>query len=223
MENQTTVTYHIKSAKTRKKKDFKVLDVAYKRVTQRENGKISVSHLTETGDDIVRPELIIALKAFVPHFLLLAEIGKVNDYQPSYFKEEKWKDEPNTYEVTGIHIKELNEKRYVIMVGRRNLKSGRVISMNIPMVGFDPSEEEEDVYPLHKHLKEAVDNFLAESEEYLSGNFGEPTQPELPLKKGKSKEEDKPKAEATPAPEGDALDKVIETKKGSKTTMRKVS
>lgn len=224
MENQEKVSYHIKSAKTRKVKADKVVDVVYKRVISRPNGKISIAQITEEGSDIVHPDLILSLKAFVPHFLMLGERANVNDFQPSYFKEKKYLKENSPYEVTGIHVKEQNEKQYVILVGRQNLKSGRVISMTIPMVCFDPHEEDEDVYAFHKELKNAVDEYLSEAEQYLSGKIGMPDQTELELKPQKEAQ-DEPESnlgEDVPETKLDALDQVIEEKK-KPVKMKKVS
>lgn len=179
MQKKEEVSYHIKTAKTKNSKAGKVLDIAYKRVTKRSNGKISISNISEDGSDIVHPDLIKSLKAFLPHFLILGEIEKISKFQGSYFKEEKFNKEPNTYEVTGIHIKEINEKRFVIMVGRHNLKTGRVISMTIPMVCFEPLEEDEDAYALHEELASAVDNYLSEVEQFLGGKVGESDQQEM--------------------------------------------
>src|SRR5690606_22623315 len=153
MSQENNVSFYIKTAKTKTAKKGKTLEVAYKRVTQRANGKMSVSNASESIDDLVHPDLLTSLKAFLPHFLLLGERANLNDFQPSYFKKKEYLKQNSNYEVTGIHIKESNEKQFVIMVGRQVLKSGRVISMVIPMVCFDPSEEDEDVYPLHKELK----------------------------------------------------------------------
>lgn len=224
MSQENNVSFYIKTAKTKSAKKGKTLEVAYKRVTQRANGKMSVSNASESINDLVHQDLLTSLKAFLPHFLLLGERANLNDFQPSYFKKKEYLKSNSPYEVTGIHIKESNEKQFVIMVGRQVLKSGRVISMVIPMVCFDPSEEDEDVYPLHKELKEAVDGYLSEVEQYVSGEkIGTPEQTEIDFeaKKEESSEEEVEEPEEQ-AGEGDALDQVIEDKK-KVTKMKKVS
>lgn len=181
-KTENKVSYHIKTAKTKKFKDGRVLDLAYKRVTQRaDNGRISIKNITETGEEFVHPDLINSLKAFLPHFLLLGERANINDFQPSYFKKKEYNTKKYDYEVTGIHIKESHEKMFVIMVGRQILKSGRVISMVIPMVCFEPDEDDEDVYPFHEELKIAVDGYLSEVEQHMNGKVGESDQTEMDL------------------------------------------
>jgi len=175
---QTEVTYSFKSAKTRKYKDGKVLDTSYEEIIARPNGRVSV-RLHDNKDkygDFVHDDLLMSLKAFIPHFMLFSEVANVNDFPEKYFKEKKWEKETSPYEVTGIHIKEQNQKRSVILVGRKVLKNGRVISMICPMVCFEPEEDDEDVYPHHKHLKKAVEGYLTEVEEYLNGKFGKSPQ-----------------------------------------------
>lgn len=211
MQNQNEVSFHIKSAKTRKEKDGRVCDVAFKRITNRPNGKISISDVNEAGHDLIHPDMQKALKAFIPHFLLQSEKINVNELQPSYFKKKEFLKDTSGYEVTGIHIKEAKDKQFVIMVGRQNLKTGRVISMTLPMLCFDPHEDDEDAYPFHKELKQAVEGYLVEVEHYLSGDkLGQPDQTEIPFAK---KEEPVKEEKEEPEPEGDALDQVIADKK----------
>lgn len=190
MKKEDKVTNHISSAKTRKEKDFRVCDVAFRKVTERASGKISMSKVTETGTDPVHPDLTKSLKAFLPHFLLLSERANVNEFQPSYFEEEKYFTTSYDYEVTGIHLKEFKSKPYVVIVGRQILKSKRVISMTPPMVCFDPHENDEDVYPFHEELKKALEKYIAEVAEYMTGKFGVPDQTEMDLKAKKEEPEE---------------------------------
>lgn len=180
-KTEKEVSYFIKSAKTKKHKDGKVLDLSYTRFTT-VNGKTSKREFTEAGTDFVHPDLVKSLKAFLPHFLLLGERANINDFQPSYFKKKEYEKKEYPYEVTGIHIKEQHERLYVIMVGKQILKSGRVISMTIPMVNFDPEEDDEDKYPFHEELKQAIQLYLDEVTLYMDEDkFGVSGQTELEL------------------------------------------
>lgn len=184
--SESNVTYFIKSAKTSKHKDGRVLNVSYKRISER-NGKLSSKDITEESTDFVHPDLLLSLKAFLPHFMLLGERANINDFQPSYFKKKEYEKKKYDYEVTGIHIKESHEKLYVILVGRQILKSGKVISMTLPMVNFDPEEDDEDVYPFHEELKAAIENYLKEVTAYMEeSKFGTSNQTELELDNVKS-------------------------------------
>lgn len=231
--------FFITSAKTKKVKDYKVCEVSYKKVSTRDSGKTSKTSINEAPDDPIHLDMIISLKAFLPHFMLLSERANLNDFQASYFKEKKFLKETSPYEVTGIHIKEHAEKQSVIMVGRQTLKNGRVISMTIPMVCFDPSEDEEEVYALHKELKSAVNGFLDEVEKYLEGKIAN-QDPDLFSQEDESKagdlsdviteNEDAAENEDLNQPEApevadeapkDALDEVIAAKK-AKTTVKKL-
>lgn len=178
MKEQTEVTYSFKSAKTRKYKEGRVMDVSYERITSYPNGRVSVRHFDDKDKygDYVHDDLLKSLKAFIPHFMLLSESANINDFPDSYFKGKKWEKDQAPYKVTGVHIKEHNQKRSVILLGQKMLSNGRVISMVAPMVGFEPDEEDEDVYPHHKHLKKAVDNYLTEVEEYMNGKLGKSPQ-----------------------------------------------
>lgn len=178
-KQESNVSYHIGTAKTKKSKEGKVLELSYRKFTKRDNGKISVKTITESGDELVHPDLIKSLKAFLPHFLLLSERASINDFQPSYFKKKEYETKQYSYEVTGIHIKEKDDSQHVIMVGRQHLKSGRGINIVIPMVNFQPFEDDEDVYPFHEELQKAVDGYLKEVSLFMDGKVGVSDQGEL--------------------------------------------
>lgn len=178
-KQESQVSYFIKTAKTKKSKDGRVLELIYDRITER-NGKISKTQIKEEGsNDLVHPDLLKSLKAFLPHFLLLSERANVNDFQPSYFKKKEYLKKEYPYEVTGIHIKEKDDQMHVILLGRQNLKSGRGINIVLPMVCYTPDEDNEDKYPFHEELNAAVDGYLTEVENYMDGKIGTSDQTEI--------------------------------------------
>lgn len=181
-KQESAVTYKVKSAKTKKAKEGHTLEVVYQRLTKKPNGRVYKKTMAESSDELVHKDLKTSLKAFIPHFTMISENGSVNDYNGDYFKKKKFLKDPSKYEVTGVHIKEYNESMHVVLVGRQVLQSGRVISMTPPMVCYDPKEGDEEVYPFHKELKAAVDNYLSEVELYISEEkLGESSQMEADL------------------------------------------
>lgn len=180
-KQQVTETWQIQSAKTRKHKDGRVLDAKYLHVRAYGNGRV-LQHVVDAkakGDAFCHPDLLKSLKAFVPHFMLASEQATLNDFTPDYFKKKKYEKDSFRFEVTGIHIKDKDDRLSVILVGRQVLKNGRVISMVPPQIQYQVEEGDEDVYPYHKELKAAVDAYLTECEEYFAGKLGTSAQGEL--------------------------------------------
>jgi hypothetical protein len=199
--NVKDVTLQVLTAKTRQfkkggKVQGRVLDVKYRQITEYDNSKKPSVRVIDSKDEngqLVHNDLTKALKAFVPHFMFASDRANINDFDEKYWKNKDWTRRKTEYEVTGIHIKEVNGHNHVILVGRQNLKNGRVISMVPPMIryDFDPNNDQEEKYPFYKHLEEAVDKFLTQVEQYLDGYQGEPAQAEIDFDGNPEEDEEK--------------------------------
>lgn len=167
-----TVIHRMNSAKLRKVKDQFVLDVEFDEITTTEGGEVFISSVTKSGPKPVHEDLLKTLKVMVPHFLILSDQRKPKEFNKAYFeKEEAITDKTiEKFSVYGLHFKEKNDVKYVILLGRMRIpRSNRMINMPLPMESMDL--ESENVYENIEQLVISVDKFLDEVEQYMSGKY----------------------------------------------------
>lgn len=165
---QPTTVFHFNTAKVKptKKGDGFFMELNYEKIVTDENGKVSVTPITEEPPFYPHIDLFNALKELVPHMMIETEFMPLSKVNKEYFaKKEILEDKiTNTqFKVTGIHIKESKEQKYVVLVGRRILKTGKVIPLN-PLINISNFE---DGYPFAKELAASVDRLIDEVGLYM--------------------------------------------------------
>lgn len=160
------------SAKLRKVKDQYVLDVDFDEITTTEGGEVFISAVTKGGPKPVHEDLLKTLKLLVPHFLILSDQKKAKEFPKAYFEKEEAITDKNIekFSVYGVHLKEKNDTKYVILLGRMRIpRSNRMINMPLPMESLDVDSE--NAYENVNLLVTGVDAFLNEVELYMDGKF----------------------------------------------------
>lgn len=180
MAEKNKVEYHLKSAKLRKVKEHHVLDVEFDEITTTPKGEVYTSNVVKSGGKEVHQDMKDALKKILPHYLILSETRPIKDFKKTYLESGAAVTDASidNFAVTGVHMKEKSETRQVVILGRRILKNGRVISGVLPMQSLGETEEG---YEFTDLLAKDIDGFLDEAEQYLAGKYA-PT-PQLSLEK----------------------------------------
>lgn len=180
---EPTEEYVIKTAKViaEKKGDFS-MELVYDRVETDERGVVSIIPVTENPPFTPHQDLFIALKRLVPHWAVDSEFKTIDDFNKKYFESNAADTDEGLkqYKVTGIHLKEKNGKRFVSLVGRKILSTGKVINHS-PVFNIDA---EDSNYLFNDYLKPAVESFIDEVGEYMGGKHAPSKQLELIDKSG---------------------------------------
>lgn len=142
-----------------------------------------VAHLTEHPDvrspkTIVHDDLLTAFEALKPHLAVLTEYA---DSHKAWAKaSEAFRA---SFRVTGFILKSKNESDGVQLIGRKTLRSGKVINLLTQFVKFDP-EQEHDYTDHCEELEDLVSACHAESYNYVTkAKVGVNPQTELDLEK----------------------------------------
>lgn len=194
--------FHFNTAKVKplKKGDGFYMELIYEKITTDENGKISVTPISEEPPFYPHIDLFNALKELVPHMMIETEFMPLSKVNKEYFSEKKILEDKITntqFKVMGIHIKESKEQRYVVLVGRRILKSGKVINLT-PLINISNFE---DGYPFAKELAGSVDNVIYEVGLYKGGKHAPKYQLDITDNEAKSAAEQDNTVEASKVPE----------------------
>lgn len=167
-EKEPVQEFFFKKAKlTQTKKGELGMEIEYDKHIVAENGDRSITPVIEMPPFHPHQDLLNSLKALVPHWAIDAEEVEAIKLKGSYFEDEMYMQDKDIekFSVTGVYIKEKHEQRHAVLIGRKRLKSGRVINHS-PMFNI---EEHEDGYTYSKELEKAVDKFLEEVSLYLEG------------------------------------------------------
>ena len=146
--------------------------------------------VTVEGKNLVHGDLKAAFKALTGHMAILCELREA--------KEESAPQELNdlnTVEVTGYSIGGTDDDEGVTLIGKRFLKSKKVLNLIAPFTKFANENEE---YPYSYELMGAINLCGYEVEQYLTAKKWAIVQQELPF------DEDAPK-DIAPDPVEDAF------------------
>lgn len=192
--------FHFNTAKVKplKKGDGFFMELVYEKIVTDENGKVSVTPISEEPPFYPHIDLFNALKEMVPHMMIETEFMPLSKVNKEYFAKKEILEDKITnasFKVTGIHIKESKEQRYVVLVGRRILKSGKVIPLN-PLINISNFE---DGYPYAKELAGSVDRFIDEVGQYQDGKHAPKYQ--LDINDAQKSAEQEASVEASKVPE----------------------
>jgi len=192
--------YSFKTAKVKPlKKGGYFMELIYDKIHTDENGKVSVTPVTEEPPFHPHKDLFQALKLMVPHMMLETDFMSLDQVNKAYFeKKEILKDTETTesFKVTGIHLKETKGVNYVVLVGRRILKNKKVLNLS-PLFNISNFE---DGYPYAENLSKLVDNFLDEVGEYTEGKHAPDAQLKMFAEEGKAEAKSDEATEASIAP-----------------------
>ena len=129
--------------------------------------------VTVEGKNLVHGDLKAAFKALTGHMAILCELREA--------KEESAPQELNdlnTVEVTGYSIGGTDEDEGVTLIGKRFLKSKKVLNLIAPFTKFANENEE---YPYSYELMGAINLCGYEVEQYLTAKKWAIVQQELPF------------------------------------------
>lgn len=184
-QKETSVENILKTAKIKAdKKGNYSMEIIYDEVQTLPTNEVITTPSTKFPPKCPHQDMFKALRLLVPHLLIETEFRDSKDFNNSYFEQEKAVEDKTleNFKVTGIHVKEKNEQRHVILVGRKVLRTGRVINLS-PMINIDNLE---DGYVYAENLSAGVDRFIQEVELYMGGKVAEDPQ----MKMFPEKEED---------------------------------
>lgn len=172
-EPESEMIIRLLTAKLRKNKtkagEFNVCDVIFNEEVHSKAGA-DISEVTKTGAREVHASLAEAFKMLVPHFMILSEFRSISDFNKKYMDGKECLADLSleTFAVTGVHFKEKDGNPFAVLVGRKILRSNRVISMSLPMVGLTQTEEG---YAYADVLSKRLDTLRSCVGEYMEGKF----------------------------------------------------
>ena len=139
-------------------------------VTYRDEDENTV---TVDGKNLVHKDLVAAFKELTGHMAILCELREAKeDSIPDDLKN------LSSVEVTGYSIGGTDEDEGVTLIGKRFLKSKKVLNLIAPFTKFDNENEE---YPYAFTLMQAIDACNYEAEQYLTAKKWAVVQQELPF------------------------------------------
>ena len=161
--------------------------------------------VTVEGKNLFHKDLEAALDALVPHLAFLCEQKEADD---KTFIEDIPEEIHNVLEVSGYSIGGTDEDEGVTLIGKRFLKSKKVLNLSAPFTKFNNENEE---YANAFELQQAIEACNYEVEQYLTAKKWAIVQQELPFDDSETGEV---KADEIPdAPFGEAqgfIDKALE-------------
>jgi hypothetical protein len=140
------------------------------RVTNDQGERVSID-ITETRRYFVHPDLQLALSKLVPHLIAICEL---NDYYSVI-------ENPSLqvgFEVSGVSFGGSDEYRGAVIVGKKTLKSERVLNLVSPFCSF---ESENPFYDHESEFYEHCSELEKEIILYIQGKHAPNPQLELPL------------------------------------------
>jgi len=167
-EKEATVENVLKTAKVKaNKKEGFTMELVYDEVITLPTNEVIITPVSKFPPKTPHEDMFKALRLLVPHWAIDAEEKDVKDFNKKYFENDMALEDKSLerFKVTGIHVKDKNEQKHVVLVGRKVLKSGRVINHS-PMFNIDNME---DGYIYAEQLNKAVENFMKEVGEYMEG------------------------------------------------------
>lgn len=138
------------------------LEVEYTE-TQHESGNKVSDTIKLSGGHKVHADLLATFDALTPHLMTLCEWCEFRDVEEHQDK--------HRFSVTGFSIGGSDEHEGVTLIGRKNLKSKKVLNLVTPFVKFD---DETTDYDYAHELWGQVSAACREVEAYLDGKH-EPT------------------------------------------------
>lgn len=135
-----------------------------------ENGTTTVE-----GKNLVTNDLRNAFNVLVAHLAFLCEQKEADGKE---FLEDLPEGIDKKLEVTGFVIGGEDESRGVTLIGKRFLKSNKVLNLNSPFTKFD---DENEPYQFAFELEQAVEACIYEVNEYLFNKKWKVVQQELPF------------------------------------------
>lgn len=138
------------------------LEVEYTE-TQHESGNKVSDTIKFSGGHKVHADLLATFDALTPHLMTLCEWCEFRDAEEHQDK--------HRFSVTGFSIGGSDEHEGVTLIGRKNLKSKKVLNLVTPFVKFD---DETTDYDYAHELWGQVSAACREVEAYLDGKH-EPT------------------------------------------------
>jgi hypothetical protein len=139
-------------------------------VKDNEGNSVNVD-ITETRRYFVHPDLQLALSKLVPHLIAICEL---NDYYSVI-------ENPSLqvgFEVSGVSFGGKDEYRGAVIVGKKTLKSERVLNLVSPFCGF---QSENPFYEHESEFYSDCSNLQKEIILYIQGKHAPNPQLELPL------------------------------------------
>ena len=129
--------------------------------------------VTVEGKDLVHGDLKAAFKALTGHMAILCELREAREESAP-----QELNDLNTVEVTGYSIGGTDEDEGVTLIGKRFLKSKKVLNLIAPFTKFANENEE---YPYSYELMGAINLCGYEVEQYLTAKKWAIVQQELPF------------------------------------------
>lgn len=149
--------------------------------------------VTVEGKNIVHSDLKAAFGQLVGHMAILCELREAKeDSMPDELKD------LNTVEVTGYSIGGTDEDEGVTLIGKRFLKSKKVLNLIAPFTKFNNENEE---YPHDFELLSAIEACNYEAEQYLTAKKWAIVQQELPFDEDAPKDIAPDKVDDAPFPD----------------------
>ena len=143
------------------------MELIFDRIETDERGVVTVIPCSENPPFTPHQDLFTALKRLVPHWAVDSEFKTIDDFNKKYFEDYSADEDENLkqYKVTGIHMKEKSGKRFVSLVGRKVLSTGKVINHS-PVFNID---SEDSNYLFNDYVKRDVEHFIEKVGEYMGG------------------------------------------------------
>ncbi len=185
MENNELKTTQVRILKA-KIKDANYLECEYDliEIEKEVDGSVKSScttHYIMSSNKFIHPDLLLAFQRIGPHVPLMCEVCSAPaDMQLMLDEGRAWQDDKfKKYQCTGISIGGSDEHEGVTLVGRKVLKTKKVLNLIVPFTKFETPDHEE-MYLWHYEMTGAVSNIIDEVKKFIiEGKCGKSPQLDL--------------------------------------------
>ena len=133
---------------------------------------LAQNNVAMSSDAPIHPDLENAFKKLVPHFALLTEevsqgivAGTIEQNYPFHELLDK-------FTVTGFSLGGSGDSEGVVIIGNKELVTGKKVNFNSPFQTF--YDDSSEAYPYTHELKQDVNAVIYEVEQYMEGKQADP-------------------------------------------------
>lgn len=130
------------------------------------------NNVTMSSDAPIHPDLESAFKKSVPHFALLTEEVSQGIAAGTIEQNEPFHELLDKFTVTGFSLGGSGDSEGVVIIGNKELVTGKKVNFNSPFQTF--YDDSSEAYPYTHQLKQDVNAVIYEVEQYMDGKQADP-------------------------------------------------
>ena len=130
------------------------------------------NNVAMSSDAPIHPDLENAFKKLVPHFALLTEEVSQGIVAGTIEQNNPFHELLDKFTVTGFSLGGSGDSEGVVIIGYKELASGKKVNFNSPFQTF--YDDSSEAYPYTHKLKQDVNAVIYEVEQYMEGKQADP-------------------------------------------------